>query len=374
MLKIIKKFFIYVFICELCLNFITTAYAGKVYNAVLSNNWDDLINTVYSDPKSVDDMDSYASTAVMKAIEIDNLPMLIFLIDNGADINARYDNGRTVLMQITYNYRYNEYDKVNLVDYLIRMGANINIRDYDGSTALIYAAMHGNMSVIELLLKDWGANINDRNYCGWTSLMIAISLNYGFIARFLIKNKNVNINAKNCNGNNALMLAVIFSGLDMVKLFFDDIDNTKIKNVGIPMNKSVVKNKININAKNKKGYNALMLASKNGKSDIVNFLISKKADIDAQNNDGDSALMLAFKYKKIDVIKILMEKRANLEIRNHKGLNVLDIARENNMMNLFEILPKNKKPQIDKPIRKIKKHKKVRKKTNADKDDKSNKK
>ena len=312
--KITKKILLYSVMCGLSLNFANTAYAGKVYEAVSTNNWNALINAVHDDPTSVNDMDRNAFTAVMKAIEINNFPMFIFLIANGADINAKDDNGKTVLSYVISSNSY--YDRSELVDALIALGADINIRDYEGENALMNAIRYRDIYLVRLLLKNWNADINVQNDCGCTSLMLAIMLHGDrWIIDFLIKNK-IDISIKNDNGDNALMLAVVHSGFDIVKLIIEYKTDINIRN------------RMNINDKNNDGNTALILASKSGRWDLIDLLIKNGASINAQNRDGNTAVMVAAIHGRHTVIELLTKRGANLKIKNKEGLTFLDLSKK----------------------------------------------
>ena len=52
---------------------------------------------------------------------------------------------------------------------------------------------------------------------------------------------------------------------------------------------------LDVNAKDERGYTALMSAAKSGNFTVVNFLMDKGADADAKSNSGDTVLMFAAK-------------------------------------------------------------------------------
>ncbi|KAI8937340.1 hypothetical protein NX059_006546 [Plenodomus lindquistii] len=96
------------------------------------------------------------STAVLAAIDLDNLAMLTFLSERGAELD--YDPKLGLLR--TPLQRAAELGRFDIVRYLI----NQNIRDdrtpcYGGGTALQFAAIGGYVGVANLLL-DYGANVN----------------------------------------------------------------------------------------------------------------------------------------------------------------------------------------------------------------------
>ncbi len=71
------------------------------------------------------------------------------LVENGADVAARDQDGRTVLMLGVSS----EDVAVETVETLIQRGADINASTPDGKTALDFARQHGKTPVVDLLLK-----------------------------------------------------------------------------------------------------------------------------------------------------------------------------------------------------------------------------
>jgi ankyrin repeat protein len=63
----------------------------------------------------------------------------------------------------------------------------------------------------------------------------------------------------------------------------------------------------------------LMLVSKIGDKEIMNYLLSQKVNLDVQNKAGSTALMIAAKYGHSHIVKILLDEGANPAIRNNQG-------------------------------------------------------
>jgi uncharacterized protein len=128
------------------------------------------------------------------------------LLQDGANINARDERGRTPVMAATHGNR------VDTVAALIQAGADINIRDNRldnpflyagaeglldilkltiaakadtkltnrfGGTALIPAAERGHVAVVDELLAHTDVDVNHINNLGWTALLEAIVLSNG---------------------------------------------------------------------------------------------------------------------------------------------------------------------------------------------------
>ena len=84
---------------------------------------------------------------------------------------------------------------------------------------------------------------------------------------------------------------------------------------------------MDINAKNKDGETALMLASSEGHLEIVKLLIEKGADVNVKNEDGKTALTLASRYGHLEVVKYLVENGADVNSKENDGDTALYYAK-----------------------------------------------
>ena len=101
--------------------------------------------------KAPDDLGGAARKGDLKKIKM--------LLDEGADLNGKYDKGFTPLhWAATMN-------QVDAIKFLIDEGANLNSRDGHQSTPLLLAAFFGNTESVESLLQG-GADPNLRNKDG----------------------------------------------------------------------------------------------------------------------------------------------------------------------------------------------------------------
>jgi ankyrin repeat protein len=91
--------------------------------------------------------------------------ILVLLISKGADINNKNRFGKTILHSAS------EQDKIEFVESLLEQGANINVVDNDGDTPLHYAVNGRHEIMVELLLQHH-ADIIKNNH-GETPLDIA---------------------------------------------------------------------------------------------------------------------------------------------------------------------------------------------------------
>jgi ankyrin repeat protein len=141
------------------------------------------------------------------------------LLENGAQINARDEEGRTPLIEAA------SYSRFATVKVLLERGADLEASDNHGNTALLAAAcdcaiapMPDTDVIVELLMKR-GANINARNNDAETPLMIA---SYGGVVKTriieILVEHGANLRLKNRDGDTALMIARKSDVPDVVRL------------------------------------------------------------------------------------------------------------------------------------------------------------
>lgn len=90
---------------------------------------------------------------------------LVLLISRGADINNKNRFGKTIL------HTASEQNKIDFVESLLQEGANINVADNDGDTPLHYAVNGRHEMMVEFLLQHHPDII--KNNSGETPLNIA---------------------------------------------------------------------------------------------------------------------------------------------------------------------------------------------------------
>jgi uncharacterized protein len=117
-------------------------------------------------------------TALMMAGQIRDYEICKFLLEHGADPNAKKDEGTTALMMSTRNE--------SVCELLLGYGAKANARNNDKSTALIDAAMRGDVRSCEVLIRR-GAMIDARDEFGRTALMLAAYQGHSDACDFLLR-------------------------------------------------------------------------------------------------------------------------------------------------------------------------------------------
>jgi ankyrin repeat protein len=121
-------------------------------------------------------------SALRSAVETSVPAIARMLLRRGADPNERYNPPRSerLLHRTVY------HDSIDVARVLLEFGADVDPRDDNGLTPLHMAARDGNVEMIRLLL-DRGAQIEARNKWKWTPLHFAASQKQLEAARALVE-------------------------------------------------------------------------------------------------------------------------------------------------------------------------------------------
>lgn len=118
-------------------NIADLAYSGDIYS----------ITTEISRGRYIDERDSFQKkyTALMVASREGDYRLAEWLIERGANVNAKTPDGHTALMYASYN-RYPE-----IVKLLLSRGAKVNLKTIQGHTALSEVLESDKKAIIEML-------------------------------------------------------------------------------------------------------------------------------------------------------------------------------------------------------------------------------
>ena len=129
--------------------------------------------------------DEHNLTALMWAIALKHDTGLIrAMIQAGADVNAKGEDGNTPLMNAAFGravWYYGLYGSDSnilkitpeIANVLIKAGAKVNARNNNGLTPL-HHAVHASSGVVKVLLRA-GADVNARDSDGYSPLMYAVT-------------------------------------------------------------------------------------------------------------------------------------------------------------------------------------------------------
>ena len=266
--------------------------------------------------------EDYDYTPLMIAALRNDYDMVKFLVEKGADVNAKthseYSSVVTpLLLSLDYEHIESRYDENSSVaEFLINNGADINVKNNHGETPLMYASKLHNIKVVELLIQK-GANINAFNNYGNTALIYGVN-NLETVKLLVENGADVNFYK---GGSTALISACDYSperNIDVIKY--------------------LVSKKANINAQDNKGDTALnktLDTSDEGSIDILdfeiaNFLIEQGADVNIKNKREYTPLIYlgmgegnfnnkSFQEYRIKLAEVLLEKGADINAQDYEG-------------------------------------------------------
>ncbi|XP_060735419.1 ankyrin repeat domain-containing protein 27 [Tachysurus vachellii] len=105
------------------------------------------------------------------------------LLEKGADVNSRDENGRTALSLAC------ELGHLDAVKLLVQFNANPELTDTWGNGALTYAAYGGHSQVLDFLIRAFkrlGLRLDHTNHAGHTPIQVAEYLGHGHCVQVLI--------------------------------------------------------------------------------------------------------------------------------------------------------------------------------------------
>jgi len=225
------------------------------------------------------------ATALHYAAQKDNLPVARFLVENGADVDARTKSDSTPLHWAASN------GKIDVAHYLIKNGAMIDARDYAKETPLHYAIKKGHRNLALLLIEN-EANPNAVNRDHFSVFYRATRKGDRQVMKLLLK-KGADVDTSTRTKWTPLYYTVRNGEAETLKLLLDNnadpnlcADNQfppLIEAVYIKSIKKVqllLKHGANVNVVHagKDGWTPLLVAADGGNETIVRMLLEAGAD------------------------------------------------------------------------------------------------
>ena len=238
--------------------------------------------------------------------------ILEMMLEEGTDVDIRAADGRTALHLIAE--KGNELGARLLLDH----GAKLNAVSYTkgsaverkfggGRTPLHWAAEYRQLGMIKLLVEA-GADMGIQNASGRSVLQESIK-DSGFsadaIAKFLI-HAGAPLFTKDDEDWTALHQASQDGQTELTRILLDK---------GLDL-EAVTANQNVWNLSVTKHATPLLLAVHKGRTQTVQFLISRGANVQAANYDGDQSIHIACYYGYLPLVKILLDAGVDIETRD----------------------------------------------------------
>ena len=248
-----------------------------------------------------------------------NLNSVKKYLAKGLDINAKGGSLKSsALLSATL------YDQVKMAEFLIRNGADVNAKGDDGGTALHAAAFLGQYEIAKLLIQN-GADVDARNNEGET--VINGTMADWETTKFIAGMLQLKLDRESVETGRSQIVELLRKNGATAE-FSDPPDNNFWTMAGagnIQAVKQHLAKGLDINAKNKDGVTALQIATLLGQYEIAELLVQKGADVNTKANDGTTALHSAAFLGRYKEAKLLLENRIDANIRNNDGATAIDI-------------------------------------------------
>lgn len=250
----------------------------------------------------------FGTTLLQIATKQGNTEVVKFLLKE-VDINEKDKLGSTALISAVEN------NQIKIVKTLIDHGAEIDVKDPDGNHVLLLAIQKNYMRIAQLLLNKV-ANVDIRNLRGETALIISASSGKKEIVGALI-NKGADVNAKDKNGLTAMYRALLQGHKEVVQLLLENRAEVNIK----------------------QDYTPLMIASRKGFRDLVKIMLDKNADVNLKTRNGWTALMMAAKRKHNEIV-VLLKKAGAVDLSKQALFNpeLFDAIKEDDKDTVYKLL------------------------------------
>nr|WP_317631572.1 ankyrin repeat domain-containing protein [uncultured Flavobacterium sp.] len=242
---------------------------------------------------------------------------------------------------------------IELVKYLIDKGSKLNRTDDKGATPLAFAAGNGqlNSQIYDLFFKA-GIDVKATYKDGATLLHLVAPYDTDFSISSYLINKGLDLKATDNLGRTAFDYAARTGNTQILQ----NLLNKGVKPTGhaliiasqggrsssntLETYKFLVETvKLKANATGENGENVLFnLVRKKDQSEIITYFLSKKVDVNAVDKSGTNAFMIAASTTNLDVVKQLLPKVKNINIINTKGETALYFAAQTGSSEILSYL------------------------------------
>ncbi|KAK6169525.1 hypothetical protein SNE40_020565 [Patella caerulea] len=284
--------------------------------------------------------DKNGVTPLMECIKADNLVLLKQLIDQGASVNAKDNEGTFVFDYLFRPYHNQNYlsTSADIVKIMIDAGADI----HKCNNLLCRAIHRGHFESASLLIEQ-GIDVNTVDQNGDNPLAIASEKGKIELMKLLTA-KDCDINHQNLRGETALHKAITVL---RYYSYYQDKEET-IKTL-------LLQTGINVNLSDNDGQTALSMAVGKGERSITKDLLKAGANVNHCDNIGQTPLMIAVnkdKYGKTQfmgaaergskgVVEELLRVGCTTNLQDHCGKTALMFAVDNQDETILSLLLQN---------------------------------
>ena len=185
--------------------------------------------------------------------------------------------------------------------------ASVDSCDEYGNTPLHYAALHGHLNVIKILIE-LGCYTNKTGQMGWTALHFACKGGHSNVIKKLITENICHPMSVDDSGNSPIHIATKFGHSNLIRMLVTEFD-------------------YDINAAGKNKWTPLHYACEGGDINIVKMLIFELNCHPMKCNEhGNTPLHIAALKCNLDIVRLLLNSGYCANVRNKHGSTLLHAA------------------------------------------------
>jgi ankyrin repeat protein len=347
----------------------------------------------------LNEKDAQGHTALWHAIDQNDPAIVQWLLDHGADVEAKTRGGDPPLHWavkkghkdiVTLLLRYDaaieakgttctalhtavQEGHTDTVILLLDQGAKIDAQDIVGFTPLHYAARKGHTPIVAMLLNK-GAHIEAKGLFECTPLydaiqgghkdVVALLLDHGAIIEARDKEKSSPLHYAVMGDDKDIVLLLLANGADITASATNgttpfDIAATKNHDLAALLKKEMHQRAVvaartlgqqplldylageghqYINEKDKQGKTALQHAIARHQLDVVRWLLDHGADKEVKDEDGLAPLHWAVKQGHTAAVALLLDRGVNIEAKNNRVSTPLHFAAQGGHTDTVKLL------------------------------------
>ncbi|GGG90198.1 ankyrin repeat-containing protein [Polaribacter pacificus] len=279
------------------------------------------------------------------------------LAKKGNPINKLTHDGRTYLFWAASR------GNLPLMKYLLANGAKTDILDDKGSSVLMFAAAAGQLDtkVYDLLSEHGFVIANEKNKSGASPLLVLIPKLKDFSLVSYFESKGLSLSDTDTDGNGAFNYTARTGNIEMLKkLIAKGVDynsrNKKNGNAmifasqgvrngtnGLELFQFLEKLGIKPNITTTEGVNPLhAIASRSNDKKLIAYFLEKGVSINQQDKEGNTPFMNAASRNNLSIISYLMPRVKDINLQNKDGETALSKAVRSNSPAVINYLLSNK--------------------------------
>ena len=277
----IKIIAILVFIILLLIAFPVSA--ANICEAVQTGDLAKVKELVLTDKSCLNTKTDEGQTPLHLAVQTGNLPIVEFLVGQGANINAQDNQGNTPLHTAVAS------KQIEGAKYLLNKGVDVKLRNNEDMPAIALAMMSGVKELVEPIL-DAGQEINESFEGDMQLIHLAAILGDIEMTKTLIS-RGADVNHEAENSITPMYVAVVKGDSDLAEFILSQgIDKGYREK---PTGRSL-----------------LHLATLQGIGQLVKLFIDDGYDVNAKDNSGRTPLQYAAKYGHNEIADLLVRNGA----------------------------------------------------------------